>query len=219
MSIPVVLVAAFLAGAIPFAQIAARVRRGVDLREVGSGTVSGTGLYEVSNFATLAVAGVFEVAKGTVGPLLAGSDRPVLAALAGGLAVVGHNWSPFLRGAGGRGISPSLGALLITAWPGALVLGLGMGLGKLARQTGLGSFVADLLLVPVVTVTHGPTGALAGASVVAPMLVKRVVGNRPPPPPRGRTMLTRLVFDRDRVHERPAGAASDSADTSGRNGP
>ena len=42
----------------------------------GSGTVSGTGLYEVSGFGPLAIAGSLDVAKGCLGPLLAGSNAP-----------------------------------------------------------------------------------------------------------------------------------------------
>src|SRR5207244_1892983 len=96
----VVLAAGYAAGAIPFSNIAARRARGVDLRAVGTGTVSGTALYRVAGFGPLALAGIFDVAKGAVGPVLAGRDRPVLAAAGGGLAVAGHNWSPFLAGAG-----------------------------------------------------------------------------------------------------------------------
>ena len=70
--------------------MARRVGR-VDLRDVGTGTVSGTALYHVAGFGPLALAGVCDVAKGAVGPLLAGSDRPELAAVAGGVAVAGHN--------------------------------------------------------------------------------------------------------------------------------
>ena len=94
-------------------------------------------LHEVAGFGPLAVAGVLEVAKGSVGPLLAGRDRPALAAVAGGAAVAGHNWSPFLRGAGGRGISPATGALLVSAPTGAAVLLGGLAAGRLARQTAL----------------------------------------------------------------------------------
>ncbi|MDZ7733288.1 MAG: glycerol-3-phosphate acyltransferase [Acidimicrobiia bacterium] len=189
-------VAGFVAGSIPFAQIAARLVRGTDLRTVESGTVSGTNLYKVAGFVPLAVAGVLEVAKGAVGPLIAW-DEPVVGAIAGGAAVVGHNWSPFLRGAGGRGISPSVGALLVLAWPGAALLLGGMAVGKLAGETAVGSFVADLLLVPLLWVTHGPEGALAGACVLVPMLVKRVVGNAPATGPGTRSFLHRLVLDRD----------------------
>lgn len=194
---PLVLGAAFLAGSIPFANIAARWTSGIDLRKVGTGTVSGTGLYKVAGFGPLAVAGVFEVAKGSVGPLLAGSEREVLAGIAGGVAVTAHNWSPFLRGAGGRGMSPAMGALLVTAWPGAVLLGTGMGVGRLLHQTALGSFAALLALVPVLSLTHGWNGALAGAAVAIPILAKRLAGNTPPGKPGGDVLVNRLLFDRD----------------------
>jgi glycerol-3-phosphate acyltransferase PlsY len=189
-------VAAFIVGSVPCSQIVARMRAGADLRHVGSGTVSGTNLFRVAGFGPLAIAGVCDVAKGSVGPVLAG-DRPVLAAVCGGLAVAGHNWSPFLRGAGGRGISPALGALLVQAWPGAVVLLLGLLLGRLAGETALGSFVADAVVVPITAWSHGAAGALAAACVVVPMLVKRVLGNEPPPQPDPRTYLHRLLYDHD----------------------
>ena len=91
---------AFVAGSIPFSNIVARRRHGVDLREMPTGTVSGTALYRLAGFRDLALAGVLDVTKGAVGPWLAGPGRPVLAALAACAAVVGHDWSPFLRGAG-----------------------------------------------------------------------------------------------------------------------
>jgi acyl phosphate:glycerol-3-phosphate acyltransferase len=192
---------AFVAGSIPFSNIAARRTRGVDLREVETGTVSGTALYKVAGFAPLAAAGVFDVAKGAVGPVLA-RDRPGLAALAGGAAVAGHNWSPFLRGAGGRGISPALGALLVTAWSGVVVLAIGLLAGWASGQTGLGAFLAVLALVPVLALVHGADAALAGIAVAVPMLVKRVLGNAPPKGASASTYLSRLVFDRDPL---PAG--------------
>jgi glycerol-3-phosphate acyltransferase PlsY len=192
-----VLVIAFLVGALPFSNIAAHLTRGVDLRTVDSGTVSGTGLYKVAGFGPLAVAGVLDVAKGAVGPLLAGGDRPALAAVAGGLAVIGHDWSPFLSGAGGRGISTAMGALLVTAWPGTVLLLAGMALGRLIDQAGFGSFIADVVLVPFLGVTLGAAAALAGAAVVLPMLAKRLAGNAPAPEPRARIYANRLLFDCD----------------------
>src|SRR5436190_14384415 len=95
----IVLVFAYLLGAVPFSYLFARRLRGVDLRHTGTGTVSGTGLYRVAGFGPLAVAGVLDVAKGAFAVLIAGPGRPGLAAAAGGAAVIGHNWSVFLRGA------------------------------------------------------------------------------------------------------------------------
>jgi glycerol-3-phosphate acyltransferase PlsY len=192
---------AYLAGAVPFSNLAARLLRGVDLREIGTGTVSGTGLYRVAGFGPLAVAGSLDVAKGAVGPLLAGRDRPLLAALAGGAAVAGHDWSPFLGFAGGRGISPALGALAVNAPAGVAVLGLGLAGGRLARRTSLGCFLAYLALVPVLARVHGRRGALAGAAVLVPIVAKRLAGNAPPPagPERARVLWNRLVHDQDEV--------------------
>lgn len=204
--VPAVLVtaAAFLAGAIPFSNLMARWVRDVDLREVDTGTVSGTSLYNVAGFGPLAVAGVLDVAKGAVGPLLAGGGaHPVLAAAASGAAVAGHNWSPFLRGAGGRGISPALGALLAWQWPGAVVLVLGLAVGKLVSHTGAVSFAADVALVPALAVTRGSAGAWAGVAVLVPMITKRLLGNAPPTERSPRAYARRLVFDNDGVDERP----------------
>lgn len=192
-----VLLVAFLAGSVPCSNLAARWTRGVDLRTVGTGTVSGTALYRVSGFPTLALAGIVEVAKGALGPALAGSGRPTLAALAGGLAVVGHNWSPFLRGAGGRGVAPALGALLVQAWPGAVLLLLGLVVGKAFGQTGLGGFVAEAALAPALLLVDGRAAAVAGVAVALPMLVKRVMGNGRPVDSGVRPYVTRLLYDRE----------------------
>jgi glycerol-3-phosphate acyltransferase PlsY len=177
----------------------ARKRRGVDLRQVGSGTVSGTSLYQVAGFGALAAAGICDIAKGVVGPALAGRDRPALQAVACAAAVAGHNWSPFLGGAGGRGISPAIGALGAAAPAGSAILLGGMTVGRLGGETALGSLAADVVLVPVLKRTDGRRGALAGAGVVAVMLAKRLAGNAPAPRDRRvRTYVSRLLFDRDR---------------------
>lgn len=187
----------YLVGAVPFSNLAARRAAGVDLRTVGTGTVSGTALHRVAGFRVLAAAGVLEVAKGAVGPVLAGR-RTKLAALAAGAAVLGHNWSPFLRGAGGRGISPAMGALLVAAPTGTAVLAAGLAGGRLAGETAIGSLLADIALVPLAAWAHGRRGALTAAAVLAPMVAKRLAGNFPAPESRrGRTYVLRLLVDRD----------------------
>jgi acyl phosphate:glycerol-3-phosphate acyltransferase len=192
-----VLAVSFLAGAIPSSNIAARVRSAVDLRDVGSGTVSGTGLFEVAGFGPLAVAGIADIAKATVGPLLAGKHRSNLAAVAGGFAIAGHNWSPFLQGAGGRGFAPSLGVLGTQASSGVPVMLGGLVAGRAIRQTGLGGFAAQCVLVPVLVRRHGRRGLLVAACVVTPMWAKRLAGNGPPPERTLAAYARRLLFDND----------------------
>jgi acyl phosphate:glycerol-3-phosphate acyltransferase len=194
---PVAVVAvSYLAGSIPFSNLMARTRAAVDLRDVGTGTVSGTGLYEVAGFGALALAGLADVAKGAVGPLLAGPDRPALAALAASAGVCGHNWSIWLGGAGGRGISPAMGALLVRDWPGVVTLAAGLSF-KAVWATVFGGFLADLAVVPVLARTRGAAAALMGVAVATPMLAKRLAGNRPPSRRDLATYASRLVLDRD----------------------
>ncbi len=200
----------FVAGSVPFSNLVAKRRAGVDLRTVGSGTVSGSGLYEVAGAGPLVIVGLFELAKGAIAPLLAGRQHCFAGALAGAAAVAGHNWSPFLGGAGGRGISPAIGALLVTAPAGSGVLLAGLALGKVAGETALGSFIADLVLVPVAAAVHGRKGGMAALAVLAPIVAKRLMGNGPPSRPVPNVYLHRLVFDRD-TREKPSGDAPKEA--------
>ncbi|MBO0894891.1 MAG: glycerol-3-phosphate acyltransferase, partial [Acidimicrobiales bacterium] len=116
-------------------------------------------------------------------------------------ALVGHNWSPLLRGGGGRGLAPALGATLVLAPEGTALLGAGFGLGKLAHQTGLGSFIAMALLGPLLALTRGRQGLVTAGALVVPLLVKRLAAESPPAPGKAgdrlRAYLSRLVFDRD----------------------
>lgn len=193
-----ILVVAFVCGSVPFSNLVAHLVARTDLRAVGSGTVSGTGLYRVAGFVPLAVGGLLDIAKAVPAVLLAGDDA-LLAGLAAAAAVAGHNWSFFLGFAGGRGVSTAMGGFLVIAWPGVALLLGALAVGRLLRHTGLAGFVAICLLTPVLAVTSGADAALAACLVAPVMLAKRVAGNTAlPPPPRRRAVAAhRLVFDND----------------------
>jgi glycerol-3-phosphate acyltransferase PlsY len=210
---PAVILAAYVIGSIPFSGLLARKLEGVDLRTVGTGTVSGTGLFRVAGLGPLLVGGILDLAKGSAGPLLAGAHRPTLQVAAGAAGVTGHNWSMFLGGAGGRGISPAMGALTVLAPEGAAVLLTGLAVGRSIRATSLGALGSYLALVPVLSRTRGRRGGLIAVTLIAPLLLKRIAGNRAVRgPQRGRVYLNRLLFDQDESQlpavrrVRPAGA-------------
>jgi len=198
------LIGAYLIGAIPFSYLMTRIASGTDLRRVGSGTVSGTGVGSESGFWPMALAGLLDIGKGAAAVIPMATERPMLAAVGAGAAVAGHNWSVLLGGAGGRGISTAGGAMAVLAWPGTLVLALGMAIGRLFRQTGLGSFISQAALPGVLAVTDGGVGAVLGGAVLVPMWLKRVLGNGRPPEQRGRVYASRLLFDNDGGWRRPS---------------
>jgi glycerol-3-phosphate acyltransferase PlsY len=200
MNMVVLGLASYVLGAVPFSQIVALHHRGVDLRSVDTGTVSGTALYRVGGFGALIVGGTMDVVKGAVAAALAGDDRAA-AVLVCATVILGHCWSVFLDGAGGRGISPAIGALAVFYWPGAALLLAGLAIGRLVRETGFVALIADAVLVVVLGIVEGPFGIALALALVVPMVIKRLLGNSAPDRRSGAHIYRhRLLFDADRHH-------------------
>jgi len=113
-AIPLI-VLGYLLGSIPTAYLAGRWLKGLDLRRHGTGTVSGSMVWEhVARWAIVPV-GVFDLAKAGF-PAWLGLQMGLglaVSTVAGLAAVAGHNWPIFFGFTGGRGLSPFLGLLLV----------------------------------------------------------------------------------------------------------
>ncbi len=101
---PLLLLGAYLLGSVPFAQVLARIN-GVDLKEVGSRNVGAGNLSREVGMGWGAVAAVLDGLKGFFPVWIARKAGLGLGAagIAGLAAVLGHNWSIWLRGRSGRG--------------------------------------------------------------------------------------------------------------------
>jgi len=195
-------------GSIPTAYISGRLLRNIDLRQYGSGTVSGSGVWEhVAKWAVVPV-GLFDVSKAILPAWLGLHFKfsPYVAAAAGLAAIIGHNWPLFLNFTGGRGLGTMLGLWVILYWPAALwifiPLAIGWALGDSAPWA-----LASLLTLPLFThFINGPGVAISTAIVMILItLIKRMEANRRPLPPPGserrKVLLYRLFLDRDiRLH-------------------
>ena len=112
LALGVVLVASFLLGAVNPASIVAKVL-GHDLARSGSGNPGATNAGRVLGVRWGVVVGLLDVLKGYLPVVVVQAVMGTVPALCAGLAVVlGHIWSPFLRGHGGKGVATSLGAIL-----------------------------------------------------------------------------------------------------------
>lgn len=210
-------VGAYLLGSVPFAYLAGRLSRGIDIRRYGSGNVGGANVWASVGprygVATIAL----DTSKGAVPVLLARwLDLGLLAQAAAALAAVaGHNWSLYLKFTGGRGGGTGLGALLALA-PGLTLVSVGASLALLAllRSPPLAMGVGAVL-VPLwsVLLSEPQTVTLACVGLVVLIVAKRLTGSPVPVPvaqPLGRRLLYRLLFDRDVpsrgewVHRRPS---------------
>ena len=121
--VPVAAVVAFVIGAVNPATILATLL-GKDLRAAGSGNPGATNAGRVLGVRWGVVVGLFDVVKGFVPVIVAQHVLGTVTALCVGLAVVlGHIWSPFLRGQGGKGVATSLGAILaVQPWYGLVMV-------------------------------------------------------------------------------------------------
>ncbi len=109
------LFASYLLGAIPTSYLAARLFRGIDLREHGSRNLGATNLYRVLGWRYAIPVGLLDAAKGLV-PVLVFAPRvspsEVFALVCGLTAVLGHVFSVFVGFKGGKGVATAAGVML-----------------------------------------------------------------------------------------------------------
>lgn len=203
--LPILLIlGAYLLGSIPTAQLIARWVKHIDIRQYGSGTVSGSMvLVHIAPWAFVLV-GLFDIAKAAFPTWLSlrlGLGEQV--AIAAGLAAaVGHNWPLFLGFVGGRGLSTFVGVLLVTFPWGAPWVAAALAIGALLGDSAPWAF-ASLVTLPLLVywLDGSPINYAAAVAMLLLTMVKRLEANRrplpPPGPKRREVLLRRLFFDRD----------------------
>jgi glycerol-3-phosphate acyltransferase PlsY len=164
-------VAAFVAGSLPFGWWAGRLR-GVDVRAVGSGNTGATNVSRALGRRTGAAVMALDILKGVVPVLAAHAVGGIgVATLAAAAAIAGHIFSPFLGFRGGKGVATGCGATL------ALVPLVGVGITAvwiatiaLTRYASLASIAAAIAFPTLAFALGEPwpvrAFAIAGAAVV-----------------------------------------------------
>lgn len=114
MTTALLIALAYLIGSVPFAIVASRLFGLADPRQYGSGNPGATNVLRSGNKAAALLTLIGDCAKGWFAVWLAtmlGFSAPV-AALAGLAAFLGHVFSLFLKGKGGKGVATALGVLI-----------------------------------------------------------------------------------------------------------
>jgi glycerol-3-phosphate acyltransferase PlsY len=209
------IVGSYLLGSIPMAYLVGRWFKGIDLRQYGSGTVSGSMVYEhVARWVVVPV-GLFDMGKAAL-PTWLGLRLGLgleVATAAGLAAAVGHNWPIFLRFRGGRGLGCLLGILLVLyPWGTLWLLGF-LTIGWLLGDSAPFALVSLISLPLPAHFLGGPDLVLLTIGALLLTLGKRLEANRrplpPPGPERRHVIWRRLIFDRDIashedwIHRRP----------------
>ena len=195
------IIGSYLLGAIPTGYIVTRRLRGVDIREYGSGGIGGANVWHAVSRWTGVLVVFIDMLKGAIPvaiALLVG--MPLAWAIAGGLtAIIGHNWSIFLRFRGGRGIGVSLGVLgPLFSW-GLLLFFAIMALFAIIRNIPLG-IVLTITAIPFACWAMGgePTLVYGLGAIALLMLIRRITAGRfPEGTSRREVLIYRLLYDRD----------------------
>ena len=201
---------AYLLGSIPASYIAAKLSRGIDLRQHGTGQVGAGNLWRLTSWKLGLPVGIFDLTKGLAMVWVANSlGLDIAQQLVVGLAVIiGHNWPVFLRFSGGRGIGTTIGVILIlpllndtTPWASVsffaiLIIGsLVMRSSPLPVLTGIAS------IPPVSWWFHDPLSVTLGyLAIFLTIVIKRLTAPRSADTAsisKGQLLVNRLLFDRD----------------------
>jgi glycerol-3-phosphate acyltransferase PlsY len=139
--IPVVIITilSYLVGSIPTAIIVAKTRKGIDIRQHGSGNAGGTNVIRVLGWKTGVFVIVCDMAKGLLATMVLArlifvlpmeslppfDEFAVVQIIAGCAAMLGHIWTLFAGFKGGKGIATA-GGMLIGIAPVEVAVSLGV---------------------------------------------------------------------------------------------
>ncbi len=171
-----IVLASYLLGSVPTGYLMVRWTGRKDVRDFGSRSTGATNVLRVGGWKTALPVAVFDVLKGFLPVVLAVKifDDPLLAAICGFAAVVGHCF-PFAIGfRGGKGVATSLGAFAAIAWAPCLAsLGLFLVVVALTRYVSLGSILGSLAFPAVFLVAGGRKDVAIVAAALALLIVLR----------------------------------------------
>ncbi len=173
--------ASYLLGSVPTGYLVSRLGGGRDIREYGSQSTGATNVLRVKGVKYALPVAVFDVLKGFLPVFLAARlfHDPVLAAVSGFLAAVGHCF-PFAIGfRGGKGMATAMGAFAaLSLRPCVASLGIWVLVIAVTRYVSLGSILA-VLSYPLFLILFGGAGtpALICSLALAALVVIQHRGN------------------------------------------
>jgi acyl phosphate:glycerol-3-phosphate acyltransferase len=165
------IVASYLIGTLPFAYMAGRFYKGIDVREIGDRNAGASNISRhVGSTAGMIVLGS-DISKGVLVILLAQAFATQSTALWCGLAAVaGHNWPVFLKFRGGRGMAITIGIMLaLVTIPMAIVSIAGL-LSLLKKRSLIFTGIIMWVMLPLLEWLFRVPGMLIAYSLALPCL-------------------------------------------------
>jgi len=114
----------YVIGSIPSAYIIGRLMGKIDVRQEGDGRISASAVHKRLGVVPFVLVVIMDVGEGVLAVFVAGmlTESLLVVLIAGFAAVVGHNWSVFLKFKGGLGATTIYGVLVTLVWWQLLVV-------------------------------------------------------------------------------------------------
>lgn len=104
----ILIIGGYLLGSIPSAYIVVKLKKGTDIRQIGSGNIGATNTIRAAGRGTGVLVFLMDMAKGAIPTLVGMAISRDLAIVAGFAAFIGHLFPIWLNFKGGKGVSSRL---------------------------------------------------------------------------------------------------------------
>lgn len=165
----IAIVLSYLIGSISFSVVLAKLLKGIDIRQHGSGNAGATNTLRVLGKGPAIMVLVLDILKGIVAIWLGvwlGNGSEWIPAICGLAAIVGHNWPIYFRFRGGKGIATTIGVMATLSFLPALYAGIVAILCIIfTRYVSLGSLIF-VFLTPIFLGLLQPINAVFWSSLI-----------------------------------------------------
>lgn len=175
------LLLAYIIGSISFSFLIAKKLKGLDIRQHGSKNAGATNTLRVLGRGPAAIVLVLDALKGSIAVLIAmqlTAGEPKWMMAAGLLAIIGHNWSIFLKFKGGKGIATTIGVVAIIGFlPGLMAGIMAIMIIFFFRYISLGSIVFTSALPFMMILFYAPIDYIYGSLAITTLSILRHIPN------------------------------------------
>lgn len=183
LAIAISLALSFILGSIPSGYLIVKKFKGIDIRKVGSGNIGSTNVKRGAGKGFSIATQAADVVKGAAAVLVAmgiykffdiSLDRNFFLAMNAFVAILGHDYTPFLGFNGGKGVNTTLGAFVLIE-PIAVFTGVALYfvLAKVTKIVSIRSMSLGVTLFLVTLVKGSPFGSVIFTLLAALLMLYR----------------------------------------------
>ncbi len=172
MPVWLVILIGYVFGSLPTAYLAGQFLKGKDIRQIGDENAGAANAYRELGPTAGMLVGIIDAAKGAAVVLIAQATNmsQTVVLFTGAAAVIGHNWPVFLGFRGGRGVSTTIGVLLVLVTLPMLILALPTILILIIRRNVTPSMAFLFIMLPLVDWWLKVPGVLVIYGIALPAL-------------------------------------------------